>query len=334
MNTFSSRRAAAAALALVAAATFALTACSNSEEPAPTSGTTETAQFPRAVEHFRGTTEIPAAPQRIVALDNSFADAVLLLESPLVGYVDYRDPGLPDYLGSSRDQYAPDAVSVGTVSNASLEKIAALQPDLILSAEVRDAKNYEQLSAIAPTLFTQTTGPTWKDNIRLVGKALGKEDLAEQKITAYQDRAAAVGSEINGKANNPVISVVRFAGEPTARLYRTTSFSGIVLDDAKLARPESQGPDPADPSNIMQKISPELISEAEGDVIFVSTWQDPEGKSAAAAKPFLESPLWQTLKGRKVDVDDARWMTPVSVQGAHLILDDLSDTFGVGKHSG
>jgi pimeloyl-ACP methyl ester carboxylesterase len=78
----------------------------------------------------------------------------------------------------------------------------------------------------------------------------------------------------------------------------------------------------------------ELISEAEGDAIFVSTWQDPAGKSAEAAKPFLESPLWQTLKGRKVDVDDARWMSPVSIQGAHLILDDLSDTFGVDKHSG
>lgn len=84
----------------------------------------------------------------------------------------------------------------------------------------------------------------------------------------------------------------------------------------------------------MQAISPELISEAEGDAIFVSTWQDPAGKSAEAAKPFLESPLWQTLKGRKVDVDDARWMSPVSIQGAHLILDDLSDTFGVDKHSG
>lgn len=223
---------------------------------------------------------------------------------------------------------------MGKVSNASLEQIAALQPDLIISAEVRDAKNYGQLSAIAPTIFTETTGPTWKDNIRLVGTALGKEELAEQKIGAYEERAAAVGAEINDTASNPVISVVRFAGEPTARLYRTTSFSGIVLSDAGLARPQSQGPDPADPDNIMQAISPELISEAEGDAIFVSTWQDPAGKSAEAAKPFLESPLWQTLKGRKIDVDDARWMSPVSIQGAHLILDDLSDTFGVDKHSG
>ncbi|MDH6288986.1 ABC transporter substrate-binding protein [Rhodococcus sp. NM-2] len=335
MNVLSRRRVVAGAVALAAAATFSITSCSSSDNSAAASGTTSsTGQFPRTVDHFRGSTEIPAEPQRIVALDNSFTDAVLLLEAPLVGYVDYREPGLPDYLGASRDEFAAEAESVGKVSTASLEQIAALQPDLIISAEVRDGKNYEQLSAIAPTIFTETTGPTWKDNIRLVGKALGKEELAEQKIGAYEERAAAVGAEINDTASNPVISVVRFAGEPTARLYRTTSFSGIVLSDAGLARPQSQGPDPADPDNIMQAISPELISEAEGDAIFVSTWQDPAGKSAEAAKPFLESPLWQTLKGRKIDVDDARWMSPVSIQGAHLILDDLSDTFGVDKHSG
>ncbi len=257
MNVLSRRRVVAGAVALAAAATFSITSCSSSDDSdAASSTTSSTGQFPRTVDHFRGSTEIPAAPQRIVALDNSFTDAVLLLEAPLVGYVDYREPGLPDYLGSSRDEFAAEAESVGKVSNASLEQIAALQPDLIISAEVRDAKNYEQLSAIAPTIFTETTGPTWKDNIRLVGTALGKEELTEQKIGAYEERAAAVGAEINDTASNPVISVVRFAGEPTARLYRTTSFSGIVLSDAGLARPQSQGPDPADPDNIMQAISP------------------------------------------------------------------------------
>ena len=130
-----------------------------------------------------------------------------------------------------------------------------------------------------------------RDNIRLVGQALGKESLAEAKITEYETRAATVGKEINEKANNPVISVVRFAGEPTARLYRTTSFSGIVLQDAGLKRPDNQGPDhPADAGNIMMKISPELINEADADVIFISTWQDAEGKSAEAAKPFPREP--------------------------------------------
>ncbi|WP_407984088.1 ABC transporter substrate-binding protein [Prescottella defluvii] len=314
------------------AVSLALTGCSSTDSDADTTAAA-TDEFPRTVQHFRGTTEIESRPQRIVTLDNSYADAVLLLESPLVGFVDYREQGLPDYLGAAREKHAAEAVSVGKVQAASLEKVAQLEPDLILSAEVRDGKNYEALSALAPTVFSQSTGPTWKDNIRLVAKALGKEDLAEQKIGDYEERAKAIGDEINTKANNPKVTVVRFAGEPTARLYRTTSFSGIVLADAGLARPASQQADPADAGSIMNSISPELINEADADVIFVSTYEDPEGKSAKAAEAFLQNPLWGTLKGRIVEVDDAMWMTPVSIQGAHKILDDLAQAFGVDPHN-
>ncbi|MDH6282087.1 iron complex transport system substrate-binding protein [Prescottella agglutinans] len=330
-----SRRALASFAAVGVAVGLALTGCPSTGTTTDIDETTsaEADGFPRTVEHFRGVANIDTQPQRIVTLDNSYADAVLLLESPLAGYVDYREQGLPDYLGDARAAYAADAVSVGKVSNASLEKVAELQPDLILSAEVRDGKNYEALSALAPTVFSQSTGPTWKENIRLVARALGKEDLAEQKIGEYEARARAIGDEINAKADNPTISVVRFAGEPTARLYRTTSFSGIVLADAGLARPDSQGPDPADAGSIMNAISPERINDADADVIFVATYKDPAGKSLDAAQAFLQNPLWGTLKGRTVDVDDAMWMTPVSIQGAHKILDDLAQTFGVDPHN-
>lgn len=333
MYTLSRRRSLASLVAVGVAVSLALTGCSSAESTADTTPTDSTG-FPRTVEHFRGVTNIDAQPQRIVTLDNSYADAVLLLESPLVGFVDYREEGLPDYLGDTRDRYAADAVSVGKIANASIEKVAQLEPDLILSAEVRDGKNYEALSALAPTVFSQSTGPTWKDNIRLVARALGKEDLAEQKIGDYEARAKAIGDEINAKADNPTVSVVRFAGEPTARLYRTTSFSGIVLADAGLARPESQGPDPADAGSIMNSISPERLNEADADVIFVATYEDPEGKSMKAAEAFRQNPLWGTLKGRVVEVDDAMWMAPVSIQGAHKILDDLAETFGVDPHNG
>ncbi|SDH73885.1 iron complex transport system substrate-binding protein [Rhodococcus triatomae] len=321
------RRTAAAAFAATA---LAVAGCSSADEDATAASSTE--GFPRTVTHFRGVTEIPEQPQRVVALDTSFTDAVLLLETPLVGYVDYRESGFPEYVGDAGQEFGADAEPVGKVSEASLEKVVTLEPDLILSADVRDGDRYDQLSEIAPTVFTETTGPTWKENIRLVGQALGKEELAEQKISEYEERARAIGDEINAKENNPTVSVVRFAGEPTARLYRTTSFSGIVLEDAGLARPDSQGPDPADPANIMNSISPELIDQADADVIFVSTYQDGTGQTSDAARPFLESPLWAQLDGRTVDVDDTLWMTPVSIQGAHKILDDLADAFGVDRH--
>lgn len=329
-----------ALVALVSCAAVALigatAGCSSAtDSPAAASAAGEsTGSFPRTVTHALGSTEIPAAPKRVVALDTSYSDATLLLETELVGYVTYRSAGLPDYLGESRGEFAPNAVAVGELTTPSLEKIAELQPDLIVSAKVRHGDIYDQLSKIAPTVMSETTGPTWKDNIRLLGQALGKEDLADQKIGAYETRAAAIGADINAKADNPTVTVVRFAGEPTARIYRTTSFSGIVLADAGINRPASAGPDPAKPSSISNDISPELITEADADLIVVSTYHSGDGKSEAAAQPFLTNPLWAGLQGQKVDVDDALWMSAVSVQGAGGILDDLATHFGVDSRRG
>ena len=249
-----------------------------------------------------------------MALDNSFTDAVLLLEAPLVGYVDYREPGLPDYLGSSRDEFAAEAESVGKVSTASLEQIAALQPDLIISAEVRDG---EELRATvrdrADHLHRDDRARRGRTTSGSSARHWARRNSRSRRSAPTRTRAAAVGAEINDTASNPVISVVRFAGEPTARLYRTTSFSGIVLSDAGLARPQSQGPDPADPDNIMQAISPELISEAEGDAIFVSTWQDPARQERRSGEAVPGEPAVADAEGTQ----GRRRRRPLDVAGQH-----------------
>lgn len=63
--------------------------------------------------------------------------------------------------------------------------------------------------------MSETTGPTWKDNLRLQAEALGQEELVEKEIGAYEAAAKATGAAINAKAGNPTISVVRFLDGPT-----------------------------------------------------------------------------------------------------------------------
>lgn len=107
---------------------------------------------------------------------------------------------------------------MGTLAEPSLEKIAALKPDLIISAAVRHKEIYDQLALIAPSVMSETTGPTWKENILLFGKTLGKADLAKKKLSDYESRAEKVGGAINEKAGNPTVSIVRFM-DGTPRLY-------------------------------------------------------------------------------------------------------------------
>jgi iron complex transport system substrate-binding protein len=312
--------------ALLAAAALALTACGSSDSgDSKDAAADSTAGFPRTVEHAMGKTEIKTKPKRVVALDASFVDATLILNTPVVGYTDYRSINgkLPEYLGEDATKYGSEAQTVGTLAEPNLEKIAELNPDLIITAKVRHEKLYEQLSAIAPTVMSETTGATWKDNIRMEAKALGAEDLAEKEITAYEKAAKTVGDAINAKANNPSISVVRFVDGPT-RLYQNASFSGIVLKDAGLKRPKSQ-----DVNGFALEISPERIKDADGDAIFVTEYADEKGLSAKTAAQFKANPLWKPLAAKVHDVPDLTWMTAVGLQGAWAILTDLAKTFDV-----
>ena len=288
------------------------------------------AAFPRTITHAMGTTEIPARPQRVVALDNTFSGAVLLLETELVGYTTLQaaDEPLPQYLAVDAQRFGANAEPVGTLSDPNLEAIAALGPDVIVSAKVRHANLYDQLSRIAPTVFSETTGATWKENIRLTGQVLGSEDKAEQAIADFEARAKRIGDAIRATTgSNPVVSVVRFVDGP-ARLYTEHTYSGVALADAGLARPPSQQGG-ADTSAGQIEISEERILDADADHIFLATWPDPAGASLETQRRFVANPLWGRLTGRIHEVPDLRWMSAVGVQGAHAILDDLAATFGV-----
>ncbi|WP_433243901.1 ABC transporter substrate-binding protein [Streptosporangium sp. CA-135522] len=310
-------------LAACGSSTSGTTADAGASAPAPAASD---AAFPRTIKHAMGETRIPAQPKRVVALDQSFVDAVLTLETDVVGFTTYRaiDEKLPDYLTSVLG-HAKEARSVGTLEQPSLEQIVALKPDLIVSAKVRHEALYEKLAQIAPTVFSETTGAIWKENLKLMGQALGKEDLAESTIKTYQDRAARIGESIKAKDGElPTVSVVRFAGEPTVRLYVENSYSGLVLKDVGFPRPKDQ---PTVKDTIAVDVSQENISQLDADHIFVAAYPDPSVEPVK--KKFEANPLWGKLKGTKHDVTDVTWMSAVGIQGAHAILDDIAKFFQV-----
>lgn len=309
--------------ALVGVVAVAVLAACGSSTPAEQ----KSAEPFRTVKHAMGETKIPARPKRVVALDQSFVDAVLTLRTPVVGYTTYRsiDTKLPDYLGSVAAEYGKGATPVGTLEQPSLEKIIALKPDLIVSAKVRHEALYDKLSKIAPTVFSETTGAIWKDNLRLMGQALGQEQLADTTIKSYEERAAKIGAEIKEKDGKlPTISIVRFAGEPTTRLYVEKSYSGVVMKDIGFPRPEGQ---PTKQDAIVVDVSQERIGDLDADHLFVATYPDPS--SQGPKEKFVGNPLWGKLKGEKHEVSDLTWMSAVGIQGAHAILDDVAKFFAV-----
>ncbi|KJK38710.1 iron siderophore-binding protein [Lentzea aerocolonigenes] len=312
---------------LISVALLALTACGQATTTSR-SGPADPGWTAVTIEHAMGRTEIKDRPKKVAALDSSYVDAALALETEVVAYTRYRTDGLPEYLAQDAAKYAQSAKAVGDLTNPNLEELATIGPDLIVSAKVRHEGIYDKLSKIGPTVFSVTTGPTWKDNIRLLGKALGKEELANQKIAAYEARAKKVGDAIRAKVgHNPSISLARFVGgEQTVRLYTEKSFpGGVLFSDAGLTRPQGQPTS----EKIAVDLSQEQISSLDAERIFVSTWADPKGDTQKIKDQYLANPLWGQLKGQKQDVSDVVWVSSVSLQGAHAMLDDLAKGFGV-----
>ena len=207
---------------------------------------------------------------------------------------------------------------MGTIAEPELEQIAALEPDLVLSNAVRHAEIYDELSAIAPTVYAAAIGETWEDNLRLAGEALGRSDEAEELLAGYAERATEVGALFGDPAATEV-SVVRFLDGSAIRLYGEGSFIGDVLGDVGFARPEVQRT-----SETFVEVGPEQIGRADGDLLFSAAYGD-EGRTAAGA--VTAGGLWQGLtavqRGRAFEVSDDRWFLAIGPLGAGLVLDDL-----------
>ncbi|MFI8997479.1 ABC transporter substrate-binding protein [Streptomyces sp. NPDC053542] len=317
-----------AALLAVVLGTAALAACGGAKSEGGDAKGGASGAFPRTVNTAMGKVKIPSEPKRVVVLDTGELDDVTMLGIKPVGAVSPHmktEGGFPQYL---KDE-VKGVTDVGPLLEPNLEKIASLKPDLILSSKVRHEKVYDKLKAIAPTVFTETTGGPWKANLKVHAQALGKEKQAAAAMKSYEERAKHLGEAIKKKDGGkmPSASVVRFIAGPT-RLYQKSSFSGVVLDDIGLERPKSQSS--TDPEKPMLDVSPEEIDKADADLVFVTVADTP---SKTQKKDVTSNPVWKDLpavKDKKVfEVPDETWMSGIGIQAAQHMLADVADATGV-----
>jgi iron complex transport system substrate-binding protein len=296
------------------AAVLTLAACGGSGGSGSAGGETTEASS-RTVAHAMGASEISGAPERVVVLDTGELDIAMTLGVTPVGAVEaVPGEGFPSYLEGTGE-----IENVGTIEEPNLEKISTLEPDLILSSKLRHEQIYEELSQIAPTVFTETTGVTWKENFEVHAKALGKVEEGNEVEKEYQDRVEEFRQRIG--ENPPTVSVVRFLPDDT-RIYQKESFIGTVLEDAGLPRPESQDVE----DFAILNASKEAIPQMGGDAIFVTVY-GPEDETTRAE--ITNDPLWQQLEavqqGRVYEVSDDLWMLGIGYTAANGVIDDLTE---------
>jgi iron complex transport system substrate-binding protein len=273
-------------------------------------------EFPRTVRHAMGETTIDAAPERIVTLDTGELDAMAELGVKPVGVVDYGADGLPTYFDPAEIE---GVEVVGTIDEPNLEAIARLRPDLILSSKLRHEAIYEQLSQIAPTVFAERPGVTWKQNFVLYAQAVGEERAADKTVERYEARLAELDEQL--PAERPEVSVLRVMADGTIRLYQRASFIGVLLTDLGFPRPAPQNVD-----DFATEVSMEQLDQADGDLIILSVFDKTKNTHADEVQA---SPLWRSLaavrSGDVHEVDDQTWIGGIGYHAAFAILDELAE---------
>lgn len=270
----------------------------------------------RTVQHVMGSTCIPRNPQRVVTLaGDSLANSWALGIRPIASTYVTGFP-IPKYLQGKVDRVE----SVGDYNNPNIEKILRLKPDLIIAgSELKGI--YKQLSYIAPTVVLNTPfpSPPWQESLEELATVLGKEEVNKQLIDEYWQRVEKLKQALGDRRQTMVVSIANTSSEYGIWSYGEKHFSGSVLKDIGLQRPESQKGD----FFYIENISKEKILDIDGNALFFVSWEREDDKKTL--DKLKQSPLWSQLEvvqKNQVYLVGAHWHSS-DIFAINAILDDI-----------
>jgi iron complex transport system substrate-binding protein len=277
----------------------------------------------RTIKHAMGETSIKGTPKRVVILTNEGTEALLALGIKPIGAVKSWT-GNPWYDHIKADM---EGVTVlGEEGQPNVELIAGLKPDLIIGNKLRHEKIYDQLKAIAPTVFSETLRGEWKTNFSLYAETVGKKAEGDKIINDFDKRIEDFKQKAGPKLQETV-SVVRFMAGKT-RIYRQDTFTGIIFQQIGIARPATKSKE-----TFVDEITKERLPEVEADRLLYFTYEIGDGKATKTEQDWINDPLWNNLsvvkKGNVQKVNDAIWNTAGGVKAANLMVDELYKMYNV-----
>ena len=169
---------------------------------APDPEKSEQGAFPVTLEHKYGSTTLEKAPARVVCVGLTEQDALLALGIVPVAVTKWFGDA-PGYIFPWAVQLLGDAELPEVLEDTNgveIEKVAALQPDLIIGQYAGlTKKDYELLSEIAPTVAQPEAyadyGAPWDEMAMNVAKAVGQPEkmqaLVDEVKQQIADQAAA-----------------------------------------------------------------------------------------------------------------------------------------------
>ncbi|WP_082934316.1 ABC transporter substrate-binding protein [Halomonas sp. HL-93] len=288
---------------------------------------TATSAAASAVRADNTETASRSTPTRIVTLYQGATDSAIALGLTPIGVVD-------SWLEKPMYRYLRDALAgvehVGLETQPNLEKIAWLDPDLVIASDFRHARIASLLTAIAPTVSAPTVFD-FKTTLKMVANATDREAQANELLQQWDARVVDFRQQIATKLGSEwpqKVAVVRFKSDHV-RIY-TSGFAGSILDELGFEQPDtlqSQGWG-------MKLSSTENIPVMDADAIFILLEPD-DPAIADNYQHWASHPLWQQLSAvqndRVYEVDPVSWMMGGGILAANAMLDDLFAHYGLSQ---
>lgn len=247
-----------------------------------------------------GPVEIPADPKRIIALTN--APNIVSLGGTLVGVDEWT---------KKNPLFTEKLEGVETVSEADLEKLIELDPDLIVAGS--HMQNLDKIGDIAPTIVYTWGKLDYLAQQLEIGKVLNKEAEAQAWIDDFSARAKAAGEEIKAKiGENATVTVFEYDAK-TFYVYGNNWARGteVLYQAMGLGMNDKVKQDALGPG--YYTLSNEVVPEYAGDYIVLSS-------IGGADNTFLESETWKNIPAVKnnriikLDAESISYSDPTTLE--------------------
>ncbi|GAA2445935.1 ABC transporter substrate-binding protein [Streptomyces lavendulocolor] len=274
------------------------------------------------VDTAQGKVSLDKPATKVVALEWTYTEELVALGVTPAGNADNK--GYSTWITAKGAALPGKVTDVGDRNEPSLEKIRALQPDLIVIDNDRSKANLKQLRAIAPVLsFTYTTKPqleTMKKNFGELAKAVGKEDKAAE-VTRQIDAKAA---DLKGRLDKAGKGGLKYAlaqgftanGAASIRMLTDDAIAPQVLNLAGLKNGWKGQSDAWG----MTTVGVEGLTKVEKDATFLYV-------AAANDNPFTGdlagNAVWKGLefvkKDKALPLDPGTWLFGGPLSAMHIL---------------
>jgi iron complex transport system substrate-binding protein len=297
------------------------------------------------IANVSGETTICGHPQRIAVLGDYPLDLLVTLGMEPLAFgptgrytaTDTLEPAKIRYLGQF---LKTPQINLESRNEPNLERLVAMQPDLIVGELVNKDKLYSELAKIAPILLVDSFD--WQGSLKSIGNALDHDAAAQTFLDSYRQREQATKAALASYRDaHPRMLVVAAAAEDLKdgvivarspdflhQIFSNLGFEWLTATDPGL---EWYGSQTTIPLDQMIAMDPDTV------IVVVYGYEPmPSGettfdvgklKRAWEATPQLKS-MRAMREGRVHFVDYGRWLNIHGPHGAEFVLSDLEKLLG------